>query len=265
MDVQYDFRGKVCMVSGGSRGIGFATAQAFVQAGASAAIAARTPAGVEEAVGELEELASQAGAGGQVLGVAADLSEAAGAAHFVDGTVGRFGGADILVNCAGGSQGAPFLELADEPLLAGWQLKLLGAIRLTRAMTPIMEARGGGAVVSIGGGAHPGPDGVIAATTCSAMQAFTRAVASDLAPRGISINIIHPGSVRTRRLLGNAERRAQRLGVPVEQVLQEQAARIPTGHVTEPDEIASLVLFLASQRVVNLTGAEIVIDGGAAR
>ena len=97
------------------------------------------------------------------------------------------------------------------------------------------------------------------------MQAFTRAVASDLAARGISINIIHPGSVRTRRLLGNAELRAQRLGVPVEQVLQEQAARIPTGHVTEPDEIASLVLFLASQRVVNLTGAEIVIDGGAAR
>ena len=108
MDVQYDFRGKVCMVSGGSRGIGFATAQAFVRAGASAAIAARTPAGVEEAVGELEELASQAGAGGRVLGVAADMSEAEGAARFVDARLAGLGAPTSWSTAPAVPRGRPF-------------------------------------------------------------------------------------------------------------------------------------------------------------
>ena len=264
--VQYDFSGAVAMVSGGSRGIGLATARAFAGAGASVAIAARTQEDVEVAARDLEELAAQAGSGGGGLGVVADLTEAPGVRRFVDQTVERFGGVDILVNSAGGSEPAPFLELTDEQLVGGWTLKLLSAIRLTRAVAPLMEARGGGAVVSIGGGtANFSPDRITAATTISAMRAFTKAVAPDLAKRGINVNIIHPGSVSTGRQRLLAEYNARRRGVSVEQVMEEQAAAVPTGRVTTPEEVAVLALFLTSRTVFNLTGAEVVLDGGVSR
>jgi NAD(P)-dependent dehydrogenase (short-subunit alcohol dehydrogenase family) len=173
---------------------------------------------------------------------------------------------DILVNSAGGSQPAPFLELTDEQLVGGWTLKLLSAIRLTRAVVPIMEARGGGSVVSIGGGtANFSPDRVTAATTISAMRGFTKAVAPDLAKRGISVNIIHPGSVSTGRQRMLAGYTAGRRGVSVEQVIEEQAAAVPTGHVTTPEEVADLALFRTSRSIFNLTGAEVILDGGVSR
>lgn len=265
--MDYQFAGKVVMVSGGSRGIGRATAHAFAHAGASVAFAGRTAANVQRTAFELEEIACHACAGGGILGVTCDLTEAQGVDQFVAESVARYGGVEVLVNNVGGSDYAPLLQVTDEMLLSGWRIKLLAAIRLTRALVPIMEARGGGAIVNISGGAgrEPQPDGLVAATTNAGVRAFTKDVASDLAGRGISINSICPGLVRTDRHFERARAQAQATDTPLEEVLAQWDAAVPTGRITEPEEVAELALFLASRRVFNLTGAEIVLDGGSSR
>jgi len=253
--------GKVAMISGGSRGIGLATAKAFAAAGARVAMASRDQGHVDEAVTLLSQ------GGGEALGVAVDLASASGVAEFVARTLARFGTVDALVNNVGSAQIASFLELTDEILLSAWTLKLLGAIRLTRALTPVMERNGGGSVVNIGGTSwkEPRPEALATATTNAGLAAFTRGVAGDLAGRGIAINLITPGKVRTERLLLQAEREARATGRSVNEVLARQELGTPTGRITEPEEVAELALYLASRRPANLTGAEIVLDGGATR
>lgn len=262
----YDFRGRVVMVSGGSRGIGRATARAFAESGASLAIASSDPANVRRATDELQALSEQVGGGG-VLGVAADLSRAEEVQRFVEATLARFGGVDVLVNNVGAARVAPFLELTDDLLLSAWSLKLLCAIRLTRALVPVMERRGGGSVINIGGTSslEPSSDNIAVATTNAGLRAFTKGVAADLARRGIRVNILTLGKVRTERLLQQAEREARSRGLTLQQVLERQVRDTPTGRVTEPEEVAEMVLFLASARARNLVGAEIVLDGGATR
>jgi NAD(P)-dependent dehydrogenase (short-subunit alcohol dehydrogenase family) len=265
--LDYEFQGKIVVISGGSRGIGRATARAFAQAGASVAFAGRTQVNVREALAEIEEIACHACAGGGALGVACDLAEADGVDQFVQQTVTRFGGVDVLVNNVGGSAYAPLLQMTDDMLLAAWRLKLLAAIRLTRAIVPIMEARGGGAIVNLSGGAgrEPQPDGIVAGTTNAAVRAFTKAVSTDLARRRISINSVCPFPVRTDRHYERARAQADATGTPVEEILAQWDAAVPTGRVTEPEEVAELILFLASRRVPNLIGADIVLDGGQSR
>lgn len=265
MDFGFDQRSAV--ISGGSRGIGRAVARALVQAGANVAIAGRTETNVATTVGELQELAQEARTRSKVVGIAVDLSRAAGVQRFADEAIAGLGGVDILVNNVGDSGYGNLRELADETIVDAWMLKTMGAIRLTRALLPNMEARGWGSIVNISGGAgrSPSPDGIPAALANSGVRIFTKAMAGDLARKGIAINCITPDLVNTDRHLARAQQQSRAKGISVEQVLQEQDAATPTGHVTRPEEIAELVLFLASRRVYNLTGAEIVLDAGRSR
>lgn len=263
----YDFQDKVAVISGGSRGIGHATARRMIQEGASVAFAGRNRDSVNRATDELSALVEDVGSNAKVLGVAVDLATPEGVQELVDAATIRMGGVDILVNNVGDSGYGPLLELQDETIVGAWELKALGAIRLTRALVPVMEARGGGAIVNISGGAgrNPGPESLPAALANSGVRVFTRAMGGELAKRGISINCITPGTVKTDRHTARAEQQARTQGTSVEQVIQDLDKRAPTGHVTTPEEVAELVLFLASRRVYNLTGAEIVLDGGTSR
>ncbi len=254
----YDFRGKIAALAGASQGIGLACAQELVRGGADVCICARTPANIEAARKELEELAQRTGSGGAVHAIAVDMSTAEGVQAFVDETVKRFGGIDIAVNSAGGSRSAHFLEIPDEYLLEGWTLKLLGGIRLTRAVTPHMERRGGGSIVLLSGSSTgAAPTRIPAQTTNGAQRSFVAAVRDDLAARNISINLVQPGLVQTRRYTIDMERRARERGISVEQAIQERNTTVPSGHLTQPEEIAELVAFLCARRVHNLTGHEV--------
>ncbi len=254
----HDLENKIAMVSGASQGIGFACARELIRRGSSVALAARTRDDVDAAAVELQAVANQVGADGHALGVQADLSLAEGVNHFVEETMRRFGGGDALVCSHGGSKGAHLLELPDEYLLEAWQTKLLGGIRLTRAVVPIMEKRGGGSIVLISGASRgPAPDRVPAWSTNGAQRAWVSAVAEDLARRGIGINIVNPGNVETRRNRASNERLAKERGVPVEQVRRERMARYVTRHLTQPEEIADLVAFLCARRVINIVGQEL--------
>ncbi len=263
--MDYDFSGKIAVISGGSRGIGFTAARRFAAAGASVAFAGRRETSVAAAVGGLDPLAAKTGAGGAILGVAVDLSDGAGVDEFVARTIDRFGGVDVLVNSVGDSSYGSFLDVTDEMVVSSWTIKVLTAVRLTRALVPAMERRGGGAIVNVSGGAgrEPQPAGIPAALANAGIRVFSKGGAADLARRGIAVNSISPGLVNTDRHTDRARQAAERRGVPIEEVLRELDAATPTGHVTTPEEVAELVLFLASRRVYNLTGAEIVLDGGA--
>jgi 3-oxoacyl-[acyl-carrier protein] reductase len=264
--MDYRFDGKVAVVSGGSRGIGRTVARRLVEGGASVAFAGRTQSNVDHVVEELTEL-GPAGGDGAVLGVTVDLTEAAGVERLVEETLARFPGVDVLVNNVGDSGYGLFLDLDDDVIVSAWTLKALTAIRLTRALAPSMEARGGGAVVNIGGTSsiEPTADGIPAAVANASLRVFTKGAAAELARRGISINSITPFWVHTDRHLERAERQARERGQSVDEVLRRIDAGFPTGRVTTADEVAELALFLASRRVPNLTGADIVLDGGATR
>jgi NAD(P)-dependent dehydrogenase (short-subunit alcohol dehydrogenase family) len=265
--LDYDFARKVAAISGGSRGIGLATARRLAECGASIAFAGRHPHTVDAAVAELTEIAARAGVGGAVLGAAVDLMTVEGVQAFVARTVERFGGVDILVNSVGDSSYGPFLEMTDEMVVSSWTVKVLTAVRLTRALVPIMERRGGGAIVNISGGAgrEPQPGGIPAALANAGIRVFSKGGAADLARRGIAVNSISPGLVATDRHVERARAAAAAQGESVETILREWDIATPTGRVSTPEEVAELVIFLASRRVYNLTGAEIVLDGGAGR
>jgi len=263
----YDFGGKVAVVSGGSRGIGLAIARRLVQTGACVSFAGRRGANVERAVAGLTELAAQTPGRPTVHGVTADMAQGDGAQLLVQETLGRFGGVDVLINNVGDSGYGLFLDLDDEAFIAAWTLKSLNAIRLTRALVPSMESRGGGAIVNIAGtaGHEPTADSIPAALANTSVRAFTKGAAADLARRGIAINSIAPWWVTTDRHRERAERKSQVNGESVEEIFRRIDEGVPTGHTPTAEEVAELALFLASRRVYSLTGVEIVLDGGVTR
>jgi NAD(P)-dependent dehydrogenase (short-subunit alcohol dehydrogenase family) len=238
----------------------------LLQEGASVAFAGHTPQNVARAQDEATELIEPSRSSQSVVGVAVDLATAKGVDELVATAHERFGGVDVLVNNVGDSAYGPLLELTDETIIAAWELKALAAIRLTRALIPTFEKRGGGSIVNISGGSGvtAGPDSIPGGLANVSVRWFTRAMGADLAKRGISINCITPGLVNTDRHMARAEQQARVQTSTVEQVIEDLDKRSPTGHVTTP-EVAELVMFLASRRVYNLTGAEITLDGGTSR
>jgi NAD(P)-dependent dehydrogenase (short-subunit alcohol dehydrogenase family) len=249
--------GKVAVVTGGSRGIGRAIAGRFVEQGARVVISARNEEALERAVVELNS-ARQA-----CRGVRADLSTADGVAAVVAAAT-EWGGIDVLVNNVGAAPAGRFLDLTDEQFLGAWTLKLLAGIRLMRAAIPQMLERGGGSIINITGlgGREPGPEAAAIASTNAAIRAVTKSVAREFADRGIRVNAICPGSVRTERAVELTRQTAAARGVAVEVVEQEAILAAPIRKATEPSEIAEVALFLASGDVPSLTGVEILVDGG---
>jgi NAD(P)-dependent dehydrogenase (short-subunit alcohol dehydrogenase family) len=249
--------GKVAVISGASRGIGRAIAGRFVEEGARVVIAARNEEALDRAVTELNV------SGQACRGVRADLSKAAGIAEVVAAAT-EWGGIDILVNNVGAAPAGRFLDLTDEQFLGAWTLKLLAGIRLMRAAIPQMIERGGGSIINITGlgGREPGPEAAAIASTNAAIRAVTKSVAREMAGKGIRVNAICPGAVRTERAIELARQTAAARGVPVEALEEEAMRAVPSGRPIEPSEIAEVALFLAGGAAASLTGVEIVVDGG---
>ena len=173
--------GKTALITGGSAGIGLACAKMLAGEGVAVAIAARDPARLAATAASL-----------RVHFVTADLSKAEDVlrtAHEAEQALGRI---DILINCAGSAMGGPFLEVADAAYLDAWNLKLLGYIRMTRAVVPGMIARRDGRIVNIVGGAarNPTPAFLTGSTGNAAIINFTRGLSKELAPHNVRINAI---------------------------------------------------------------------------
>jgi 3-oxoacyl-[acyl-carrier protein] reductase len=252
---------KVVLISGGGRGIGRAIALRFGRAGARVVIGARSEPEVSRTASDI------VAAGGAALAVPCDLASATGCSILVDRAISWGSRIDVLVNNVGSAPSGDIFSLSDEQLIGSWQLKLLSAIRLIRAVVPTMVAAGGGSVVNIIGasGREPSYDSLAIATTNAGLRAMARVLAAELVRQGIVLNSISPGPVATARFVALNEQKAEARGLDVAAIQHEVESSIPTGRVTTPEEVADLTFMLASGSIPNLVGAEIVIDGGQSR
>jgi 3-oxoacyl-[acyl-carrier protein] reductase len=255
-------RGKVAMVSGASKGIGRATAAKLAAEGAHVSLCARTE---ETAAAVARELENKHGV--NTLAVTADLSRGEDIERWTRATLDRFGGVDVLVNNAGAAQGGPFLTLPDQAWLDSWQLKLFGYIRVARAVFPHLVTRGGGRIVNVIGiaGWQPMANYMIGGAANAALLNFTKALADEGAPHGILVTGVNPGPIRTDRWDGMVTKWAAAKRVNADEAEREILAGVPLRRPGTPDEVANLVVFLASELSTYVTGTTIAIDGGMTR
>lgn len=255
-------KGKNALVTGGSRGIGRATALALSAEGARVAIAAREKAALEEVASAVE-----AGTGYRPVVIPTDCTCPPEVATMVRVVVEKLGGLDILVNSVGAAKGGNFLELTEADWEESLALKLRGQIRCCREALPIMRARGGGVIVNVIGHRGKQPDGraLPAGVANAGLINFTVGLAQEEARHGVRIVGVNPAPVETRRLQSVFETEARILGITVEEVRRRWLAHVPLGRAASPEEIADVIVFLASERASFVTGTMVHVDGGATR
>jgi NAD(P)-dependent dehydrogenase (short-subunit alcohol dehydrogenase family) len=248
--------GRTAIVTGASRGIGLAVTRGLVAEGA------RVIAGARKSSAELDELAGT----GVVRAVEVDLAEPGGPATLVAAAGGRI---DILVNNVGAAPPRPggFGEITDEDWQASLTLNLMAAVRTTRAALPVMLAAGTGAIVNISSvnAFLPDPGVMDYSAAKAALASFSKSLSKEVGPHGIRVNTISPGPVATDLWLGDhgvAATVSRATGATPEDVESQAAHQMVTGRFSRPEEVADLVLILASDRTANVTGADITIDGG---
>ena len=250
-----ELKGKVAIVTGGSQGIGKATASRLAAEGACVVIAARGRELLDRAAAQIRA------AGGSVAAVPADVSRAEDCARLVSEAVAAFGRLDILVNNAGTSATAEFESVTDDVWQADFDLKLFAAIRLARLALPHMQRQGGGRIINVTniGAKQPRAKSMPTTVTRAAGLAFTKALSKEFAPQQILVNTICIGTVRA----GQHERKAAKAGIPVEDLYAERGREIPLGRVGRAEEVANAIAFLASGAASYITGSSINLDGGA--
>jgi NAD(P)-dependent dehydrogenase (short-subunit alcohol dehydrogenase family) len=252
---------KLAVVTGASSGIGLAITQALVDEGA------RVITGSRKVSPELAELVS----GGRVRAVTVDLATSGGPGALVAEAEG-WGGLDILVNNVGAltPRTDGFLAIDDNTWARTFELGFFAAVRATRAAIPVMVARGGGNIVMIGSvnAFLPDPFVIDYSAAKAALWNFTKALSKEYGAHGIRVNSISPGPVATPLWLGEhgvAAKVAAANGTDFETAKNDVIASqggFSTGRFTEPAEVADLVLLLASDRAGNVTGSDLLIDGG---
>jgi 3-oxoacyl-[acyl-carrier protein] reductase len=253
--------GRVALVTGGSKGIGRAVAEALAREGAKLALCARGQDALELASRELRAL------GAEVLVQVADVTRAGDIARFVAAAAARFGAIDILVNNAVSSTQGSFGALSDEEWRHHVDVKLLGYVRCAREALPWLEKSAQGRIVNIGGmtardvSAYRITNGVVNAGVSN----FTKHLAEQVGRHGITVNAIHPGYTQTPRMEAMIRRRAELEGHSIEKEIALRLAEIPIGRFIEPGDIANMVLFFCSQAAAAVTGQSIAVDGGSGR
>jgi NAD(P)-dependent dehydrogenase (short-subunit alcohol dehydrogenase family) len=240
-------KGKIAVVTGGSKGLGKAITRALAEEGVSVAICVR---GMEELKNTAKEIESETGI--KILPVQADMKSIDEIKRLVAATVKEFGGLDILVNNAASTIRGSILDLPDEAWYNRFDGKVMGYIRCAREAVPHMIQRGGGRIVNIGGTAARSATRSTAAANGVANAAVanvTKFLSDDVAKHGILVNCVEPGGVPTTR---KAEKLAAQMLPPI-------------GRVMRPEELADVVVFLCSNKASAITGQAICVDGGKGR
>jgi NAD(P)-dependent dehydrogenase (short-subunit alcohol dehydrogenase family) len=251
--------GKAAFVTGGSMGIGSEVARQLANEGCRVAITARDADRLEAAARELSD-----DTGGEVVGLQGDMSAMEDVERTVQAAIDRFGAIDVLVTCAGSSPGGLLEELTEEQWLAGLNLKFMGYVRTCRAVVPRMREAGGGSIVLVVGndGLKPSYWEMTAGAANAADLNFASSLAEQYGGDGIRVNTVNPGPVNTTRWDTLEKAFARDLGVDQETAHELATSSIPLGRICEPEEVASLVTYLASPQASFIHGAHIPIDGG---
>jgi len=248
---------RVCVITGSTSGIGLVTAQMLAAEGAQVVVCGRDAGRVELA---------RAGTGA-ALGVVCDLGEPSAPEQLIGEATRAFGRVDCLVNSVGLAYQVDFEELSDEQWDEMWQLNVMSYARSIRAVLPGMRERGRGAIVNVSStaGKRPSTSMPNYSVTKAAVLSLSRLVADLYAKDGIRSNAIAPGPTATEAWLaagGLADQQAQRTANSRDEVLEAVAKGRPLGRLAEPDEIASVIVFLCSDRANYVTGSAWSADGG---
>ena len=244
---------KRVLITGGSKGIGLACAKGFVAEGARVALVSRS----EENLRKADVKAAYT--------IAADLTDAAAAASMVERVEKEFGPIDVLVNSAGAAKRTDAPELTPAAWRAGMDAKYFSYIYVIDPLIKRMAARGRGAVINIigSGGKVASPTHLAGGAANAALMLATAGLANAYAAKGVRVVGVSPGVTKTERVAEGLKAEAKRAGVSEEQAYKQMVARLPMGRPAEPEEIADIVVFAASERGRYLTGANISTDGAA--
>jgi NAD(P)-dependent dehydrogenase (short-subunit alcohol dehydrogenase family) len=253
--MELSLAGRAALITGGSKGLGLAAAEAFLGAGGRVAIVARGEAGLAEAAAALAPK-------GKVATIAADVSTAAGCETAFAKAEAALGQVDILVNNAGTSRRGPFLGISDADWQQDLDLKLFAAIRLARAAWPGMERRRWGRILNVinGGAKAPPAQGAPTAVSRAAGMALTKVLANEGAPHNILVNAIAIGVIDSDQWRRRHAADPRKLSW--EAWKAEAGMGVPLGRIGEAAELGRLALFLASDAASYLTGTAINLDGG---
>src|SRR5215467_2977471 len=257
MDLQ--LKGKTALVTGGSEGIGKGIARSLAREGVDVAICARRKAPLEAAAAEIAKET-----GRKIIAIPADLTKDADAKRFIAEGHKALGRVDIMVNNAGSAPGGVIEHMSEADWEKGLQLKFMGYVRCLRYVLPIMVQQGGGRVVNLIGndGVKPSYWEIVPGAANAAGQNLTRSLASQYGKHGISFCAVNPGPVRTERWAGLVAAMSRDMKLPYEEADKLAPSSIPLGRIAEVEEVAALVVMLASPLMHMVPGTQIEIDGG---
>ncbi|HEV8537439.1 MAG TPA: SDR family oxidoreductase [Bacteroidota bacterium] len=252
-------QGKVVLITGAGRGIGKSIAFAMAAEGARLAICARDEQQLQLTADEI-----QAQAKADVIAVKANVTRLNDIRRFVDAAARKFNRIDILVNNAGAAHTGGILTTTDEEWEYNIQLKLLGYIRMTREVIPHMKTSGGGKIINIAGmtANEPSPYSLVPGVTDAAILAFTKSVSRELEKDRILVNSVNPTTTDTPLAENNFKQLALVLQKTPEEVRRSLIASMPQGRLATADDIAGVVVFLASEAANFINGISINVDAG---
>jgi 3-oxoacyl-[acyl-carrier protein] reductase len=250
--------GKKAIVTGGSKGIGRETARILAEEGCDVAITAREEGRLKEVSDELA-----AATGRMILPFAGDMSVQADVERCMNAAIAAFEGIDILVTCAGSSPGGLLEDLTEEQWMSSLSLKFMGYVRSCSVLLPHMRERGTGSVVLVVGndGLKSSYWELTAGVANAADINFAAAIAEQYGRHGVRVNTVNPGPVNTDRWDGLEKRFAMDRGVEQSEARRIVLGTLPLGRICEPEEVASVVVFLASPQASYVNGTHVVIDG----
>jgi 3-oxoacyl-[acyl-carrier protein] reductase len=260
--VNLNLTGKVAMVGGGSRGLGFAVAQALAAEGAEVSMASRNRDAIEAAGKRIQQQS-----GRRVLTTVADVAQAADVSGWFEATASGFGGVDLLFTNGGGPPAGRVLQFDDAAWQSAYELLVLSVVRQVRLVVPSMRARGGGAILMNTSSAVKEPIANIALSSVlrASVAALAKTLAGELASDGIRVNQLVPGRIGTDRVREIDAINAEKAGISPEEQSRRSVSAIPLGRYGNPAELGRVAAFLLSDAAGYMTGASVVVDGGLVR
>lgn len=258
--MDFGLKGKRAIVMAASRGLGYASALGLAQEGCHLVVCSRDQERIEAAA---ETIRRETGA--RVKALVADVSSGSEAQRLVDTAVSEYGGLEIVVHNAGGPPAGETLAMTDQQWQKAFEQNLLSFTRIVGAAAPEMKKASYGRVLTIASSSikQPIPNLALSNALRAGVWGIAKTLSRELAPQGILVNVIAPGRIDTERIAELDQATAQRSGKALDEVRKASIASIPLGRLGRPEELANLVVFLASQAGSYITGQAITVDGAA--